>query len=251
MSRRWLRLDIAAPLMAFGAVAVDQVGPTWRFPGRSMLTGLVANALGLDWRERAAHQRLQDRIISAAALIRGGEILTDTQNAQLRKTDRGWTTRGRAEGREGASYGAPHRRRRDFLADAEILAVLTLEPADVEPTLEAVREALLRPARPLFLGRKPCLPTRPLVAGTDADFVEAPSAHAALIACAGTAHARAHAWWPDGEGPVGSRAHEIADLRNWDSGLHGGSRTVREGRLDGHRPGEAMPGRHRLDGTAS
>lgn len=234
MSRLWLRLQIAAPLMAFGGVAVDQVGPTWRFPGRSMLTGLVANALGLDGCERAAHQALQDRIVAAAALVREGEILTDTQNARLGANDRGWTTRGRAEGREGASYGAPHRRRRDFLADAEILAVVTLDPADIEPTLHTVREALMRPARPLFLGRKPCLPARPLVTGADADFVEAPSAHAALTACAGTAHRRA--WWPDGEGPIGSRVHEIADLRNWDSGLHGGSRPVREGRLDGSAP---------------
>ncbi|GJE57842.1 type I-E CRISPR-associated protein Cas5/CasD [Methylobacterium thuringiense] len=234
MSRLWLRLEIAAPLMAFGAVAVDQVGPTWRFPGRSMLTGLVANALGLDWCERAAHQRLQDRMVTAAALLREGELLTDTQNAQLGATDRSWTTRGRAEGREGASYGAPHRRRRDYLADAEIRAVLTLNPAEAEPTLRAVREALLRPARPLFLGRKPCLPARPLVFGTDVDFLEAPSAHAALIACVGSAHPRA--WWPAGEGPVGSRAHEVADLRNWDSGLHGGSRIVREGRLDGRVP---------------
>ena len=231
MSRLWLRLQIAAPLMAFGGVAVDQVGPTWRFPGCSMLTGLVANALGFDWGERAAHQRLQERIVSAAALVREGELLTDTQNAQLGATDRGWTTRGRAEGREGASYGAPHRRRRDFLADAEILTVLTLDPAEDEPTLQAVRAALMRPARPLFLGRKSCLPTRPLVFGTDADFLEAPSAHAALTACVGAAQPRA--WWPDGEGPSGARAHEITDLRNWDSSLHGGARIVREGQLGG------------------
>jgi CRISPR system Cascade subunit CasD len=229
MSRRWLRLTLAAPLMSFGAVAVDQVGPTWRFPGRSMLTGLFANALGWDWTERAAHQALQDRLVSAAALVREGEVLTDIQNAQLGANDRGWTTRGRAEGREGASYNAPHRRRRDFLADAELLVVLALVPADAEPSLDRVRDALVRPARPLFLGRKPCLPSRLLVAGTDADFLKAPTAHAALLACAGTASARA--WWPDGEGPAGTRTHEVADLRNWDSGLHGGARILREGVL--------------------
>ena len=230
MNRRWLRLRIAGPLMAFGAVAVDQVGPTWRFPGRSMLTGLIANALGLDWSERAAHQALQDRIVSAATLIREGEILTDTQNAQLGKNDRGWTTRGRSEGREGASYNAPHRRRRDFLADAELLCVLTLEPADDDPALDRVRDAFLRPARPLFLGRKPCLPSRPIVSGTDDDFANAATAHAALVASAGAEGVRA--WWPDGEGPPGLRSHEVADLRNWDSGLHGGSQIMREGKLD-------------------
>jgi len=39
-----LRLD--APLMSFGGVMIDQHGFIERFPGTSLLTGLVANALG-------------------------------------------------------------------------------------------------------------------------------------------------------------------------------------------------------------
>lgn len=229
MSRRWLKLELAAPLMAFGAVAVDQVGPTWRWPGRSMLTGLLANALGLDWSERAAHQALQDRLICAAALLRDGDILTDTQNAQLSKNDQGWTTRGAPEGRGGNSYNAPHRRQRDFLADAELVAVLTLTPVEQEPSLDTLRDALLRPARPLFLGRKACLPSRPLVTATEHDFIEAATAYEALEQVAGGKAARA--FWPEGEGPVGVRSHEVADMRHWRTGLHGGSRTVHEGRL--------------------
>ena len=46
----WLKLDLAGPLMAFGGVAIDQVGPVRDFPAASMLTGLFANALGLEWR---------------------------------------------------------------------------------------------------------------------------------------------------------------------------------------------------------
>lgn len=230
MSRRWLKLEIAAPLMAFGAVAVDQVGPTWRWPGRSMLTGLLANALGWDWSDRSLHQSLQDRIVCGAVLLRDGEILTDVQNAQLQKNDKGWTTRGVPEGREGASYGAPHRRYRDFLADAELRAVLTLMPADEQPMLADLRAALVCPARPLFLGRKPCLPSRPLVTGTDEDFVDAPTVYDALKRVTGSHNARA--FWPEDEGPVGVRAHDVADLRYWRTGLHGGSRTVWEGHLE-------------------
>lgn len=230
MSRRWLKLQIASPLMAFGAVAVDQIGPTWRWPGRSMLTGLMANALGWDYADRAPHQALQDRMICGAALVRDGEILTDVQNARLQKNDKGWTTRGVPEGRDGASYGAPHRRYRDFLADAEIVAVLTLTASDQAPTLDALRDALIRPARPLFLGRKPCLPSRPLVSGSVADFLNAPTVYDALKQASGVPRARA--FWPDEEGPVGTRAHDIADLRHWRTGLHGGSRTVWEGYLE-------------------
>lgn len=230
MSRRWLKLEMAAPLMAFGAVAVDRVGPTWRWPGRSMLTGLLANALGYHWRDRDAHQALQDRLVCGAALLREGEILTDIQNARLGKSDKGWTTRGEPEGRDGDSYGAPQRRQRDFLADAELVAVLTLAPEATAPGLEALRDALLRPARPLYLGRKPCLPARPLVTGQATDFLQAPTAHAALEHTAGKRHLRA--FWPEGEGPVGQRGHETADMRHWQTGLHGGVRIVQEGYLN-------------------
>jgi len=214
--------------MSFGAVAVDQIGPTWRWPGRSMLSGMIGNALGWDWTDRVVHQSLQDRLIVASALIEEGEIVTDTQNAQLAKNDKGWTTRGHSEGRTGASYGAPHRRQRDFLADADVTVVMTLVPPDLAPSLDDIHAALLRPTRPLFIGRKPCLPSRPLVGCTD-DFVEAVDAHAALRAAVVASGIRA--WWPEDEGPAGLRALDVNDLRNWDSGLHGGTRRVNEGQL--------------------
>jgi len=195
--QRWLILDLCAPLMAFGGVSIDHVGPTRDFPAASMLTGLFGNALGWHWADGPAHQALQDRLIFAARIEWEGRLVTDSQNAKLEKTDKGWTTHGIPEGRFGASYDSPHRRRRDYLADA----------------------------RPLFIGRKPCLPTRPLHAG----WCEAVDAYSAL-AIVGTA-ANASAQWPETEGPAGDRRIDLPDLRNWRSGLHGGSRTVVQGRM--------------------
>ena len=43
---RWLVLRLEAPLLAFGGVAIDQVGVTRDYPAASMLTGLLASALG-------------------------------------------------------------------------------------------------------------------------------------------------------------------------------------------------------------
>lgn len=91
---RWLKLDLAGPMLAFGGVAIDHVGPTRDFPAASMLTGLFANALGWHWRDGAAHQSLQDRLVFGAAVIAEGRALTDSQNVRLEKTDRGWTTWG-------------------------------------------------------------------------------------------------------------------------------------------------------------
>jgi CRISPR system Cascade subunit CasD len=158
-------------------------------------------------------------------------LITDSQNAKLEQADKGWTTHGIPEGRFGASYDAPHRRRRDYLADARVLVVLRLATDDF-PTLDTLAEALHRPARPLFIGRKPCLPTRPLHAG----WCEAVDAHCALTLIGSTAHASAQ--WPAAEGPAGDRRIDMPDLRNWRSGLHGGSRTVERGRMP-VRKGEA------------
>lgn len=222
--QRWLILDLCAPLMAFGGVAIDHVGPTRDFPAASMLTGLFANALGWHWKDTAAHQNMQDRLIFGCRIEDEGRLVTDSQNAKLEKNDSGWTTFGAPEGRDGASYNAPHRRRRDYLADGRVLVVLRLTNALQQPTLDHLAQALQRPARPLFIGRKPCLPTRPIFAGwTDGD-----TAHAALLAVNKSA---ARAQWPEDEGPTGDQTLEHADLRNWRSGLHGGSRVVVQGYL--------------------
>ena len=146
-----------------------------------MLTGLFANALG--WRrvDRKAHQRLQDRIVFAARIDRepaGGVRMTDYQTALLYQDDRGWTTRGRPEGRATSpSYTAippstrkslTQQRYRDYYADMRVTVALRLEPAGDAPTLDELSAALQEPQRPLFIGRKPCLPSVPL--HTDTDF---------------------------------------------------------------------------------
>ena len=186
--------------MAFGGVAVDQVGPVRDFPAASMLAGLIGNALGWHWSDRGKHQSVQDRLVFAARRDREGVLLTDTQNAQLAKTDKGWTTGGEPEGRAGATYDAPHRRARDYHADLSVRIVLRLEPAEQTPTLEALSEAFDKPARPLFLGRKPCLPSAPLLATGPHRWVNGHTAYEALRSVPGEGE-ELHAQWPAGEGP--------------------------------------------------
>jgi CRISPR system Cascade subunit CasD len=115
--------------------------------------------------------------------------------------------------------------------DAFATVVLSLNPADDEPDLDRLAQALDCPARPLFLGRKPCLPSRRLFDG----FVTAVTAYDALRKAASAADARHRAMWPADEGPQEGRnvdrIVELPDIRNWRSGLHGGSRRVVEGRV--------------------
>ena len=235
---RWLALRLEAPLLAFGGVAVDQVGVTRDFPAASMLTGLLANALGYRRTECEKHQTLQDRLVFAARRDReslSGPLI-DTQNAQLAKADKGWTTWGVPEGRDGASYNAPHRRRRSYHSDACVIVALRLRAGDAGPDMETLIAALDRPARPIFIGRKSCLPCAPL---RQKDTITAPDAYAALqdFPPEHGAPECLRATWPLGEGPSSAsdkrvdRIFDLPDLRNWRTGLHGGVRKMVEGRI--------------------
>lgn len=230
MTHRWLHLRLAAPLMAFGGVKIDHVGSTREFPSISALTGLLANALGWRREEGARHQKLQNRLVfGALSVLPEGRvtalIMTDMQNAKLEKSERGWTTIGMREERAGGAntYDSPHRLRRDYLADHETRVVMRLD-GDGTPTLQDVSAALDRPFRPLFIGRKSCLPAHRLVVG----WVEGTDAHAALCAL----NLKGRALWPDDAiPPNGALRQALPDLRNWASGLHGGSRIVHEGEI--------------------
>ena len=234
---RHLVLNLESPLMSFGGETIDAYGVIRLFPAASMLTGLFANALGWRRTERERHQRLQDRLVFATRIDRepaGGVRMTDFQTAQLGAKDQGWTTRGQPEGRAGGAntYDAPHLRFRDYFADMRVTVALRLEPVGDEPTLDDLSNALQEPARPLFIGRKPCLPTTRLFRG----FSEGGTALAALLATVldepGGEQDSVKLLWPNGEGVDGitaNRTYMLTDQRNWGSGLHGGGRQVCEG----------------------
>lgn len=234
-----LILRLEAPLMAFGGTMIDANGPTLDLPIRSMVTGLIANALGWRRSERDRHQALQDRLVMGARLDRPGAALRDFQTAQLGANDKGWTTRGEPEGRAGGAttYKSPHIRYRHYRADAFVSVALRLDPPDDAPSLADVEAALKAPARPLFIGRKPCLPSRPVLFEHP---VEADNLLAALtlvpLAPADRLHAR-HAdrermvrfALPPAEWPRDA-LHDprtVADVRDWRAGVHAG-----ESRLD-------------------
>ena len=233
MVKRHLILNLEAPLMAFGGEAIDNYGVIRRFPSASMLTGIFANALGWRRSERERHQRLQDRLTFAVRIERepaGGLRMTDFQSAAISNTDKAWTTRGKPEGRGGGNY-TNWLRYRDYFADMRAVAALRLEPADETPSLADLAAALDEPERPLFIGRKPCLPSAPLFGG----FSDGETALAALLATPFEIEVdrdTINLFWPQNEGADGvisSRDYMVTDERNWRSGLHGGGRWVCEG----------------------
>lgn len=228
---RHLLMRLEAPLIAFGGETIDNFGVIRDFPALSMVTGLLANALGYRRQESELHDRLQSRLVLGARLDSEVRRLTDFQTAQLGKDDKGWTTWGVPEERRGGadSYKAPHLRYRDYHASLNVLVALRLEPAGESPNLDELADALDHPARPLFIGRKSCLPSCRVFAGwQEADSV----LHALQTAQLPGNGLCLRLQWPDGEGTLdGDRALDLCDERNWASGVHGGWRPVREGSL--------------------
>lgn len=160
-----LRLD--APMMSFGSVVVDQHGFTDLFPGLAMLTGLAANALGWHHGDFERLQALQDRLDFAARWDVEPKPSVDYHTVDLGSTKMRiycWTTRGEREHRAGgpaAKFGI-HQRYRHYWEDGLMTIALTVRGEEY-PSIEDLVQAFKKPRRPLFIGRKTCLPARPLL----------------------------------------------------------------------------------------
>lgn len=240
---RVLMLRLDGPLVAFGAPMVDQNGVVQPFPARSLLTGLFANALGYEHREHARTQRLQERVRFAARIDRAGAALVDYQTVDLGlpwmdPEQAGWTTRGHIATRGGASSEGTHIRYRHYRADSVHTVAVELG-GDEQPSVDALAEALRAPARPLFIGRKACLPAAPLLLGV----VDATSALAALASAPRLPPRRGDeepllAWWDDAFGAEAERVLGpfepvvVSDERDWQNQIHTGRRFLTHGRVD-------------------
>lgn len=245
-----LVLLLDAHLMSFSADAVDQHRPTGRFPGLAQMTGLLANALGWVHSDVARLRRLQDRLSIASAVLRQGTPMRDFQTVALSRdhmVGTGWTTRGVRHDRAGQAQTAlgTHIRYRWYRAWDSLLVAVTLEDADEAPTLADLDAAVEEPARPLFIGRKCCLPAMPIRVGR----VAAGTLAEALALGARTLRTRsqeagvgldvpdqAEAEWPAGaagfpEPKAGDLdARVVCDGRDWPH-HHAVERSVRRGRI--------------------
>lgn len=246
-----LRLD--APMMSFGGVVVDQHGFIDRFPGNSLLCGLIANALGWHHGDYARLQDLQSRIKYAARWDVKPERIIDyhtvdlgqakmtgyapTNNGQPKESDAGgWTTSGEPEhrfGGKGAKFGT-HQRYRHYWTDGLMTVALTLT-GDHDPDLNSVEAALRHPGRPLFLGRKTCLPSRPLL-DPKTPQVEGENVLAVLqqVDLWGRRDQRVltsglEACWPAELGVHQGEVRRVYDQRDWANQIPAGSSQRAEG----------------------
>jgi CRISPR system Cascade subunit CasD len=155
MGRPILCFRLEGPLQSWGEHAKWDDRDTANFPTKSGVVGLIACAMGLERREPEIGA-LSDRLTMAARADRRGELLIDFQTIQSEHLRN-------AEGkrRNGSGTIISHR---GYLQDASFLIGL----ASDQGTLEAIQKALAQPKWAVYLGRKSCVPSVPIL-GTITD----------------------------------------------------------------------------------
>jgi CRISPR system Cascade subunit CasD len=230
-----LRLD--APWMSFGAPMVDQRGVIQPYPGLSMLCGLLGNALGLHHRDWEALNALQSRIRYACREDARGVLCRDFHTVDISgnkkrhfmTSDFLWSTNPhKTVGRTCGPETKTLIREMDYWAQARLVVALGLEEEALHPTLDEVASALDEPARPLFIGRKCCLPVSPLLMGR---MVAASPREALLQAplLKGSPSGKKRLWWSPGPAQVElGRTLPVVDQRDWRNQIHVGQRLIKE-----------------------
>lgn len=219
-------LRFEAPMMSFGAPIVSEEGRIQPYPALSMMTGLLANALGYDRREAEKHERLQQALSYAVREDVPGEKVVDYQTVDLgaphmkattKKDSVAWTTWGHLDNRAGGSASEDTAiRNREYWVDAQYTVALHVDGLSARE----IEEALVRPERPLFIGRQPCLPSERLFRAT----VEAESLAESL---------QQSETIPDGVTPrrlwyESDDGTPVTDARDWTNQIHVGERRVEE-----------------------
>ena len=223
--REYLLLNVQAPLVSFGGNTVDNYGVTRRFPVASMLTGILANAMGWNRTDFEKHQQLQSALGYAYRINHTEPYrLIDFQTAELSASDKHWTTNGTPSDRKGGEMKGPHLRFRHYLQDVQANVALTVAESNTGLSVNQLAKAIQEPARTLFLGRKSCLPSVPLYAG----ITEAESAMEALCKLPIPDNAvTTDCWWTSGEGLVAFDEPSVSELevcafRDWKNSQHTG-----------------------------
>lgn len=161
----FLAFRLYAPLASWGDVAVGEHRPSRSYPGRSAMLGLLAAALGVRRDQDERLTALSEGYGFAVAVYRSGVLLRDYHTTQVpgAKDMKKRPHRTRAD-----ELAVPKRdlntilSTRDYREDA-LSVVLVWVRGEAPPySLEALREALLRPRFVLYLGRKSCPPAHPL-----------------------------------------------------------------------------------------
>jgi CRISPR system Cascade subunit CasD len=166
----FLIFTIAAPLASFGSLAVGERRPSANRPTKSQTLGLVAAALGIERGEEAKLAALRDSLGFAVRVDEAGQPAFDYHTTQTpsavsikRRTKQFGPVRTRAHELQ-CDELKTILSTREYRTGAIVSPALWLRTNDAPVSLQTMRDALLQPRFPLFVGRKshplmlPCAP---------------------------------------------------------------------------------------------
>lgn len=145
-----LLLRLAAPLQAWGSNSKFTVRTTEREPTKSGVIGMIAAALGIQRNSDAKQLSQLTSLRFGVRADREGKLLKDFHTVHFSNTS--------------------DITERYYLSDAIFLVCIESEDSEL---LERISSALQEPVYPLYLGRRSCPPTLPVVLGMrDGDMID-------------------------------------------------------------------------------
>jgi CRISPR system Cascade subunit CasD len=158
----FLVFRLYGPLAAWGKIAVGEVRPSYFYPSRSAILGLISAALGIKRDETDKLSRLFDSYDIAVKVISPGSLLKDYHTVQVPGSTRKKEYYTRFDelviGKDRLSALQTYR---EYRCDAIAIVALRVR-TNPSHSLKEIMEHLKKPRFVLYLGRKSCPTAVPL-----------------------------------------------------------------------------------------
>ena len=159
----FLIFQLYGPMASWGDIAVGEVRPSQNHPSKSAISGLLAGALGIAREEGEKHIKIDQDYGTAVRIFLSGESSRDYHTAQMPEGGPYNNRREELSNREKLHTVLSYR---DFKMDAFYQIAVWRKQDETLFSLEKIKQALLAPRFPLYLGRKShplSLPVCPMV----------------------------------------------------------------------------------------
>ncbi|HRP70040.1 MAG TPA: type I-E CRISPR-associated protein Cas5/CasD [Turneriella sp.] len=158
--REYLLFRLYGPLASWGDIAVGEYRPSYSYPSKSAICGLLAAALGIDRIDDESHLDLSRSVQFALCVLAPGSLLRDYHTIQTPGNTRRHLSTRKDELADRLNI-ATILSSRDYRMDAAYDACISLKE-DSQYDLAQIKGALERPKYTLYLGRKSCVVALPL-----------------------------------------------------------------------------------------
>jgi CRISPR system Cascade subunit CasD len=156
-------IQIYAPLVSWGDIAVGMERPSMSYPGKSALLGLIGAAFGIRRDEEEKHTELRNAFRFGVKQLCSGTIIRDFHTAQHGNESRKIELYNRRDELNKSEKIDTVLSYREYICDVRYLAAIWIQKGvRTEITLEHLQEKIRNPVFTIYFGRKCCPPALPL-----------------------------------------------------------------------------------------